>query len=86
MKKISHLQKTKANPTIFTNIYKKKRKMWKLLKTILRPKNNQSYEKTLKEVNLKMNPVELKLGVSNVKKINKGAVIIKCQSKNETEI
>lgn len=33
-----------------------------------------------------MNPVELKLGVSNVKKINKGAVIIKCQSKNETEI
>lgn len=53
-------------------------------KVVLKPKNNQSAEVTMKDLNSKLNPLELKLGITNMKKTKNGAIIIKCQTKDET--
>lgn len=54
-------------------------------KIIIKPKSNQDPNKTRTDVNNSVNPLELKVGIQNIRTTSKGNVIIKCQTKQQTE-
>ncbi|CAG9769972.1 unnamed protein product [Ceutorhynchus assimilis] len=53
---------------------------------IIKPKAKQSSEKTKNELQTKINPVQLKVGIKNLKEANHGNVIVKCTTKQDIEL
>lgn len=53
---------------------------------IIKPKAKQSSEKTKNELQTKINPVQIKVGIKNLKEANHGNVIVKCTTKQDIEL
>lgn len=53
---------------------------------IVMPKVQQNADKTRKEIQEKIKPAELKIGVKNTRATKDGGIIIRCETKEETEI
>lgn len=53
---------------------------------IIKPKTPQSYDQTKKDLQQRVDPVKLKVGIKNLKGTKNGNAVVKCTSKQEIEL
>lgn len=53
---------------------------------IIKPRNNQECKKTIEAIQKNLKPASLEVGITELKNIKEGGVVIKCKSKEEQEI
>ena len=64
----------------------KKEEKQNLPSIIVKPKAAQNIQQTKNDINRKVNPAELKIGIQNMRSTKNGMIIIKCPSRQENEL
>lgn len=68
------------------NLEQKREEKQNFPSIIVKPKTTQNVEQTKSDINKKVNPADLKIGIQNIRTTKNGTIIIKCPSKHENEI